>query len=188
MNMYIVLLRILYIRIYRRISREWRESFAAEILIQRALSIRMSDTLPARSVQFGMQDTQLCYGTDVISATCPRSFAFCRMHIALTIAQTRIRTHAPLSTTERSRRRNKFEFPMPPVKFPYQCPDYICITVHARPTTGDDGGRRGTTRKDGCALVKMRESARCSLLPPSETSNTRERSFRSDTNINLDFD
>lgn len=77
-------------------------------------------------------------------------------HTAYTKTHTHLHTH--LYQRRASRRRNKFEFPMPPVKFPYQCPDYICITVHGRPTTRD-----GDTTS---SLVKMRESARRSLLSP----------------------
>lgn len=122
----------------------------------RAIPIQMSD-IRFRCVQNDMQDTQLCYGTDVISTTCgvSHSVGCATNHRANANPHTRI----SINDEKRSRRRNKFEFPMPPVKFPYQCPDYICITVHGRPTTE---GRRETTS----ALVKMRESARCSLLLP----------------------
>jgi len=92
----------------------------------------------------------------------------CRMHNqpcktwsymrARTHTHTHTHLHTHLYQRRASRRWNKFEFPMPPVKFPYQCPDYICITVHGRPTTRD-----GDTTS---ALVKMRESARRSLLSP----------------------
>lgn len=113
---------------------------------QHALPIRECQiTLPSRSVRYARYATLLwniCDFRDLHAE-------FCILQDAqLTIAQTRIRTHASLSMTKRSRRWNKFEFPMPSVKFPYQCPDYICITVHGRPTTRDDEKRRVRTCKN----------------------------------------
>lgn len=130
----------------------------------------MSDTLPRRgqSARYA-RIRNFVTGTDVISASCAREFAslrpagcttsranatMCAPHVH---TQNTPRLYTRASYQRRaSRRRNKFEFPMPPVKFPYQYPDYICITVHGRPATRD-----GDTTS---ALVKMRESARYSLL------------------------
>lgn len=154
--------------------------FAVHILI-RYLSecqIRYRGAVSPR----GMQDTQLCYGNRCdfrevragvrepascrMPTTSRANATMCAPHVHTYRKHARLYTRASYQRRA-SRRRNKFEFPMPPVKFPYQYPDYICITVHGRPATRD-----GDTTS---ALVKMRESARYSLLSPSETSDARQR-------------
>lgn len=135
----------------------------------------MSDTLQPRTVRYARYATLLWNRCDFRDLHAK----FRILQVAqLTIVQTRIGTHTHLY-----QRRSGVDGG---INLNFRCHPWnshisVRITFASQCTVVR---RRGTTRNDERAFVKMRKSARCSLLLASETSNTRV-SARSDSILRL---